>query len=129
ASSPKTSRPSSDQLRGAALARWRRGARRRYWPMGAEGAYSWLRARLPAAIRGRDYFLLWSALVIESFGIQMVAVAIGWQVYGLHHSAFDLGLIGLAEFVPLLVLALPVGQLADRVSRRLLFTASLALSA
>ena len=97
--------------------------------MGAEGSTSWLRARLPPAIRGRDYFLLWSALVIESFGIQMVAVALGWQVYGLHHSAFDLGLIGLAEFVPLLVLALPVGQLADRVSRRLLFTASLALSA
>jgi sugar phosphate permease len=59
----------------------------------------------------------------------MVAVAIGWQVYGLHHSAFDLGLIGLAEFVPLLVLALPVGQLADHMSRKLLFAASLLLGA
>ncbi len=59
----------------------------------------------------------------------MVAVAIGWQVYGLHHSAFDLGLIGLAEFVPLLLLALPVGQLADHMSRKLLFAASLLLGA
>jgi MFS family permease len=84
---------------------------------------------MPEALRGRDYFLLWFALVVESFGLQMVAVAIGWQVYGLHHSAFDLGLIGLAEFVPLLLLALPVGQLADHISRKLLFAASLAVSA
>jgi MFS family permease len=59
----------------------------------------------------------------------MVAVAIGWQVYAIHHSAFDLGLIGLCEFVPLLLLALPVGQLSDRVSRRGLYAVALALSA
>ena len=59
----------------------------------------------------------------------MVAVAIGWQVYSINHSAFDLGLIGLCEFVPLLVLALPVGQLSDRVSRRALLAAALMLSA
>ncbi len=45
----------------------------------------------------------------------MVEVAVGWQVYAIHRSAFDLGLIGLAEFVPLLVLALPAGHLADRL--------------
>ncbi len=56
--------------------------------------------------------------------MQMVVVAIGWQVYAIHRSPLDLGLIGLAEFVPLLVLALPAGQLADRFSRRLVFAAS-----
>ena len=49
--------------------------------------------------------------------MQMAQVAIGWQVYSIHHSAFDLGLIGLAEFVPVPLLALPAGQLADRLPR------------
>src|SRR4051812_46580308 len=47
----------------------------------------------------------------------MVSVAVGWQVYAIHRSAFDLGLIGLAEFLPMLLLALPAGQLADRLPR------------
>jgi MFS family permease len=54
----------------------------------------------------------------------MAQVAVGWQVYSIHRSAFDLGLIGLAEFVPLLVLALPAGQLADRLPRTLIAAAS-----
>jgi len=58
----------------------------------------------------------------------MVAVAIGWQVYAIRRSAFDLGLIGLAEFLPLLLLALPAGQLADHFSRRNIIAASLALN-
>src|SRR5439155_9041193 len=47
----------------------------------------------------------------------MASVAVGWQVYAIHRSAFDLGLIGLAEFAPLPLLALPAGQLADRLPR------------
>src|ERR1700756_2476590 len=60
--------------------------------------------------------------------LQMLEVAIGWEVYALHRSALDLGWIGLAEFVPLFVLALPAGQLADRVPRRLIFAGSLLLA-
>jgi MFS family permease len=60
----------------------------------------------------------------SGFGTQMVSVAVGWQVYAIHRSAFDLGLIGLAEFVPLLVLALPAGQLADRLPRTLIAAGS-----
>ena len=55
----------------------------------------------------------------------MVAVAVGWQVYAIHQSAFDLGLIGLAEFIPLPLLALPAGQLADRMPRVRLFAVSI----
>ncbi len=62
-------------------------------------------------------------------GLQMLEVAIGWQVYALHRSALDLGWIGLAEFVPLFVLALPAGHLADRLPRRLVFGAALVLGA
>ena len=59
--------------------------------------------------------------------LQMLEVAIGWEVYAQHRSALDLGWIGLAEFVPMFVLALPAGQLADRVPRRLIFAGSLLL--
>ena len=48
----------------------------------------------------------------------------GWQVYAIHRRAFDLGLIGLAEFLPLLLLALPAGQLADRLPRTSIAAAS-----
>src|ERR1700677_1260027 len=59
--------------------------------------------------------------------LQMMEVAIGWEVYGLSRSALDLGWIGLAEFVPMFVLALPAGQLADRMPRRLIFAGALVL--
>jgi predicted MFS family arabinose efflux permease len=48
----------------------------------------------------------------------MAFVAIGWQVYSVREKPLDLGLMGLAEFLPLLLLALPAGHLADRVPRR-----------
>src|SRR3954452_5822736 len=65
----------------------------------------------------RDFRRFWTSMVGSSVATQMVAVAVGWQVYEIHHSAFDLGLIGLAEFAPVPLLALPAGQLADRVPR------------
>ncbi len=65
----------------------------------------------------RDFRLLWSGMLSSGLAMQMIAVAIGWQVYLIHGSAFDLGLIGLAEFAPVPLLALPAGQLADRLPR------------
>src|SRR5579875_1839379 len=59
-----------------------------------------------------------------AMALQMLEVVIGWEVYSHQHSALDLGWIGLAEFVPLFVLALPAGQLADRVPRRLILAAA-----
>jgi MFS family permease len=56
-------------------------------------------------------------MLTSGLATQMAAVAVGWQVYSIHHKAFDLGLIGLAEFAPVPLLALPTGQLADRLSR------------
>jgi MFS family permease len=85
--------------------------------------------RFGPAFEVRDFRLWWLALLGMGISLQMMEVVIGWQVYGLHRSALDLGWIGLAEFVPLLVLALPAGQLADRVPRRLIFAGSLLLSA
>ncbi len=56
----------------------------------------------------------------SSFAFQMQSVAIGWQVYALTGSAFDLGLIGLAQFLPILLLTLAAGHVADRYDRRLI---------
>jgi hypothetical protein len=56
-------------------------------------------------------------MLCSGFAMQMASVAIGWQVYEIHHRAFDLGLIGLAEFLPVPLLALPAGQIADRLPR------------
>ena len=50
----------------------------------------------------------------------MLMVAIGWQLYALTGSALDLGLLGLAQFVPMLVLTLLVGHVADRYDHRLI---------
>jgi len=81
---------------------------------------------LPPAMHHREFRRLWVALFTSGFAAQMVAVAVGWQVYAIHESAFDLGLIGLAEFVPLPLLALPAGELADRLSRTRVFAVSMA---
>jgi MFS family permease len=74
-----------------------------------------------------DFALYWVALVTESFGLQMALVAIGWQVYSVRENPLDLGLVGLAEFLPLLLFALPAGQLADRFPRRRLLAIMVAL--
>ena len=51
----------------------------------------------------------------------MATVAIGWQVYEVRENPLDLGLVGLAEFLPLPLLALPAGHLADRVPRAAIY--------
>jgi MFS family permease len=81
------------------------------------------------ALRVRDFRLWWLAQMAVNISIQMIGVAIGWQVYTAHRSTLALGLIGLAEFAPLFVLALPAGHLADRLPRRLIFGGSLLLGA
>jgi MFS family permease len=57
----------------------------------------------------------------------MQGVAVGWQVYAITKDPFDLGLIGLAQFMPFVVLVLPAGQVADRFDRRLILVGCYAL--
>src|SRR5262245_10498316 len=58
----------------------------------------------------------------------MATVAIGWQVYSVRESPLDLALVALAEFLPLPLLALPAGHLADRLPRRRLWASMLAVN-
>tara|TARA_E500000331_G_scaffold341732_1_gene374560 strand:+ start:3408 stop:4655 length:1248 start_codon:yes stop_codon:yes gene_type:complete len=62
------------------------------------------------------YYL--GARFLTTLAVQMQSVAIGWQVYGITGDPLDLGLIGLAQFLPFVVLVLPAGQVADRFNRR-----------
>jgi MFS family permease len=69
-------------------------------------------------MRHRPFALFWSARVMSSAAYQMMSVAIGWQIYAITHSAFSLGLVGLAQFLPMFILTLVVGHVADRYDRR-----------
>ena len=65
-----------------------------------------------------SYVRYWFARVASGFAFQMLSVAAGWQVYELTRRAFDLGMIGLVQFIPSLLLVLPAGHLADQHDRR-----------
>jgi len=65
-----------------------------------------------------SYVRYWFARVASGFAFQMLSVAAAWQIYDLTHRAFDLGLIGLVQFVPSLLLVLPAGHIADHYDRR-----------
>src|SRR5215510_2184716 len=67
----------------------------------------------------RPFVLFWLARLVSTMGYQMLALTIGWQVYEITNSAFDLGLVGLIQFVPAVILTLLIGHAADRYDRRL----------
>ena len=80
-------------------------------------------------LRRPEFRRFWISVLSLNLAAQMAAVAIGWQVYEISGEALDLGLVGLMEFLPLLLLALPAGQLADRFSRRRLYALSTSIFA
>lgn len=80
-----------------------------------------------AVLRNRNYSLYLSARILGTLAVQMQSVAIGWQVYEITGSLFDLGLIGLAQFAPFLALILFAGHAADTFNRRNIIAACLAL--
>ncbi|ERH64445.1 MFS transporter [Pantoea dispersa EGD-AAK13] len=69
-------------------------------------------------LRHRSFVAFWLARTCSSFGFQMFSVAVSWQIYALTHSAMALGMIGLMQFLPSVLLALPAGHLADQYDRR-----------
>lgn len=78
-------------------------------------------------LRHPGFVRFWCTRVASSFAYQMVSVAVGWQIYALTHRALDLGIIGLVQFLPALLLALPAGHMADRYERRRMVIACQAL--
>src|SRR5699024_770281 len=68
--------------------------------------------------RQRPFMQFWGARLCSGFGFQMLSVAVGWQIYAMTGRALDLGLVGLVQFVPSLLLALPAGHVADQFRRK-----------
>ncbi|QJD98920.1 MFS transporter [Massilia forsythiae] len=71
-----------------------------------------------SVLRNRNLSFYLSARFLGTLAVQMQSVAVGWQVYQITHSLFDLGLIGLAQFAPFLLLILWAGHVADTHNRR-----------
>lgn len=69
-------------------------------------------------MRHRNYRLLWFGLLVSNAGAWMQAVAQGWLVYDLSGNEFYLGMIGISRAVPLVLLSLFGGTVADRLDKR-----------
>jgi len=78
----------------------------------------------PYLTQQRPFVLFWLARLASSMGYQMLALVISWQVYQLTNSALDLGLVGLIQFAPAVVLTLLIGHAADRYDRRAIIRAA-----
>lgn len=74
----------------------------------------------PALLKQRNFVHFWVGVIASSFAFQMLTVGIGWQMYDLTGSALALGLVGLFQFLPQLLLTLVVGHVADRYNRRII---------
>ena len=80
-------------------------------------------------LRHRAFMRFWFARLAGTAANQMLMVAIGWQMYDLTSSAWDLGLVGLMQFIPSLLLVLVAGHVLDRHHRARILAACMALQA
>src|SRR3954469_4195753 len=71
-----------------------------------------------AAFRHGPFLRYLTARFLATFSAQIVSVAVGWQIYDLTRDPFDLGLVGIVQFLPSLLLVLVTGDVADRFGRR-----------
>jgi MFS family permease len=71
-----------------------------------------------SVFREPSYARFWFARICSTISFQVAAVAVGWQMYDLTRSTFALGMVGLAQFLPMLLLMLLVGHVADRFNRK-----------
>lgn len=78
-----------------------------------------------SAFSHRPFVLYWLARFCATFAVQIIAVAVAWQVYDLTRDPLDLGIIGMVQFLPMLLLVLVTGSVADRYGHRLVMLLSL----
>lgn len=77
-----------------------------------------LQARQDSVLRHPGYLNFAASRVFSSLSFQCVAIAMGWMIYDQTHSAFALALVGLCQFLPMVLLTFVVGHVADRFDRR-----------
>ena len=78
------------------------------------------------AFRHAGFRHYWIARFLGSFSAQTIGVSVGWQVYDITRDPFDLGIVGLALFLPAFLLVLVTGAVADRFNRVLIMTVCMA---
>ncbi len=78
-----------------------------------------------SAFRHRGFTLYWGARFVSQFAIQIVSVSVGWQIYDMTRDPFDLGIVGLVQFLPALLLVLVTGAVSDRYNRRVIMAVCL----
>lgn len=88
----------------------------------AKASFSELLAQSP-------FVRFWLARLFGTLANQMLMVAVAWQMYDITGSAWDLGLVGLFQFVPQLTMTLPAGHVVDRLHRGRVFAACMAAQA
>jgi len=81
----------------------------------------------PSALSFRNFRLFMAMRLPAALAVQIQSVAVGWQVYDITHDPLSLGLVGLAQFLPVFGFAIVAGHVADHYSRRRILTACLAL--
>ncbi len=74
--------------------------------------------KVPLIFQNRSLILLLAARISTSIAFQILTVAVGWQIYSLTQMPFYLGLVGLVQFLPMFLLTLVVGYVADRYDRK-----------
>jgi len=82
-----------------------------------------------AAFRHRSFLSYWAARFLTTFATMIVSVAVGWQMYDLTRDPLDLGLVGIVQFLPSLLLVLVTGVVADRFGRRLIMALAVVVEA
>lgn len=82
-----------------------------------------------AAFRHRSFLLFWISRFLNSFAVQILSVCVAWQVYDITRDPFDLGLVGILQFMPALILVLVTGAVADRYGRVMIMALCDALEA
>ncbi|MDE3068541.1 MAG: MFS transporter [Verrucomicrobiota bacterium] len=82
-----------------------------------------------AVFRNRDFRLYLVARFIASLGQQMLSYAVGWELYARTHSTLALGMVGLAQMVPMFLCTLPAGHVADNFNRKRVVLAATAILA
>jgi len=80
-------------------------------------------------LKQRDFGLFWASLLFSAVGSQISTVAIAWQIYEITNSPFQLGLAGLFRALPVMLLSIPGGVVADRMDRRWLLIITQGLAA
>lgn len=80
--------------------------------------------KIPPILHNRSLVLLLAARISTAIAFQMLTVAVGWQIYSITQMPIYLGLVGLVQFLPMVLLTLVVGYLADRYDRKLIISLS-----